>query len=432
MITGSRDCCNMEGVLRCIAILSCFCLASSTKVPVLLWSSSRSFADLPQSNGGQTVVSSDFSNQYLKPLTTGNNGNLVVFVQDKLSLQDFTQHADVYNPESDGGVFKNVKGFMDELSSLSLPSVHLPGPAIDDIIKTFEGKVHHVKDQDASKIDFDSKLPNLVIVKLTSISDSPNEEEGFRKNDETIGRVVKQLAKRGVKYSALYTATSSKAAESNKVRTRRGLLSVGADNSGTFIEYANGTLYNSSCILMYVRSINIGNSTQLNDPKSFTMTDHSCVDNKTASLAFTYKNNSEIIMTMSLIMNVNNVSGYWSIDTATVNWNETTYNVTLSKVSAPWGFSYHCSSLEKLVARNSDFTMSLEGFQLQPFDVMDYKFSDGWDCVPFFSEVIWMGLIATLAFVLILLFGFSMLASVTTQDRFDDPKGKTITVNVNE
>lgn len=71
---------------------------------------------------------------------------------------------------------------MDELSSLSLPSVHLPGLAIDDIIKTFEGKVHHVKDQDASKIDLDPKLPNLVIVKLTPISDSPNEEEGFRKN----------------------------------------------------------------------------------------------------------------------------------------------------------------------------------------------------------------------------------------------------------
>lgn len=29
--------------------------------------------------------------------------------------------------------------------------------------------------------------------------------------DETIGRVVKQLAKRGVKFSALYTAMSSKA-----------------------------------------------------------------------------------------------------------------------------------------------------------------------------------------------------------------------------
>lgn len=78
------------------------------------------------------------------------------------------------------------------------------------------------------------------------------------------------------------------------------------------------------------------------------------------------------------------------------------------------------------------FIRDLFPLQLQPFDVMDYKFSDGWDCVPFFSEVIWMGLIATLAFVLILLFGFSMLASVTTQDRFDDPKGKTITVNVNE
>lgn len=41
MITLSRDCGNMEGVFRCIAILSCFCLALSTKVPVLLWSSSR-------------------------------------------------------------------------------------------------------------------------------------------------------------------------------------------------------------------------------------------------------------------------------------------------------------------------------------------------------------------------------------------------------
>lgn len=397
-------------------------------MPVLLWSSSRSFADLPQSNAGQTVVSSDFSQQYLKPLTTGNNGNLVVFVQDKLSLQDFTQHADVYNPESDGGVFKNVKGFMDELSSLSLPSVHLPGLAIDDIIKTFEGKVHHVKDQDASKIDLDPKLPNLVIVKLTPISDSPNEEEGFRKNDETIGRVVKQLAKRGVKFSALYTAMISKAAESNKVRTKRGLLSVEADVMSVR-DYANGTLFNSSCILMYLRSINIGNSTQIN--KNFTVSDHSCKDNKTASLKFKYENGTEVLE-VSLIMNVVNVSGYWEIENASVSWNNKSHKMDMKKVSAPRGFSYHCSSLEKLVTTDHNFTMSLEGFQLQPFDVMNYKFSDGWDCVPFFSEVIWMGLIATLAFVLILLFGFSMLASITTQDRFDDPKGKTITVNVNE
>ena len=45
---------------------------------------SRSLVDLPQSNAGKTIVSTDFSQQYLKPLTTGKDGNLVVFLQDKV------------------------------------------------------------------------------------------------------------------------------------------------------------------------------------------------------------------------------------------------------------------------------------------------------------------------------------------------------------
>ena len=45
---------------------------------------SRSLVDLPQSNAGQTIVSTDFSQQYLKPLITGKDGNLVVFLQDKV------------------------------------------------------------------------------------------------------------------------------------------------------------------------------------------------------------------------------------------------------------------------------------------------------------------------------------------------------------
>lgn len=43
-----------------------------------------------------------------------------------------------------------------------------------------------------------------------------------------------------------------------------------------------------------------------------------------------------------------------------------------------------------------------------------------------------MGLVITLILVLILYFGVSMLAGLTVMDQFDDPKGKTITVNVSE
>ncbi|VDI24791.1 Hypothetical predicted protein [Mytilus galloprovincialis] len=48
-----------------------------------------------------------FYQSYVKPLTKDNN--LVVFLQDRLSLQDLNHHADVYNPYSDGGSFKNIK-----------------------------------------------------------------------------------------------------------------------------------------------------------------------------------------------------------------------------------------------------------------------------------------------------------------------------------
>lgn len=67
---------------------------------------------------------------------------------------------------------------------------------------------------------------------------------------------------------------------------------------------------------------------------------------------------------LSLIMNVVNVSGYWEIENASVSWNNKSHEMNMKKVSAPRGFSYHCSSLEKLVTTDHNFTMSLEGFQV--------------------------------------------------------------------
>jgi len=41
-----------------------------------------------------------------------------------------------------------------------------------------------------------------------------------------------------------------------------------------------------------------------------------------------------------------------------------------------------------------------------------------------------MGVITMLAMLAIVLFGIGMLMSINTMDRYDDPKGKTITVSV--
>jgi hypothetical protein len=42
------------------------------------------------------------------------------------------------------------------------------------------------------------------------------------------------------------------------------------------------------------------------------------------------------------------------------------------------------------------------------------KFSDGWDCVVFFTEGIWMAIISVLVMIIIVLFGLNMIASLKT------------------
>lgn len=111
------------------------------------------------------------------------------------------------------------------------------------------------------------------------------------------------------------------------------------------------------------------------------------------------------------------------------------------QVYAPSNFSYHCeyvSSLSKhgpLLVRNTtegspgrNWRLTITDFQIQAFNVTGMKFNYASDCSGFFSPGIWMGLITTLLFVFILTYGLHMVMSLKTMDRFDDPKGPSISV----
>uniref|UniRef100_A0A0K0D479 Ac45-VOA1_TM domain-containing protein n=1 Tax=Angiostrongylus cantonensis TaxID=6313 RepID=A0A0K0D479_ANGCA len=54
------------------------------------------------------------------------------------------------------------------------------------------------------------------------------------------------------------------------------------------------------------------------------------------------------------------------------------------------------------------------------------------DCIGTFSTGSWMGIVSTLILLSGFLFGYLMLNSVQTMDRFDDPKHKQIVINVRE
>jgi V-type H+-transporting ATPase S1 subunit len=54
------------------------------------------------------------------------------------------------------------------------------------------------------------------------------------------------------------------------------------------------------------------------------------------------------------------------------------------------------------------------------------------DCVGTFTHGSFMGIIVALVLASVLLFGFLMLNSVQTVDRFDDPKQKQLIINAKE
>lgn len=60
------------------------------------------------------------------------------------------------------------------------------------------------------------------------------------------------------------------------------------------------------------------------------------------------------------------------------------------------------------------------------------KFSDPQEQDSFFTPPILAGLFVTFLMLLIVTLGISMIMDIKTMDRFDDPKGKTIIVNVAE
>lgn len=104
-------------------------------------------------------------------------------------------------------------------------------------------------------------------------------------------------------------------------------------------------------------------------------------------------------------------------------------------VNAPTTFSYACgnNTWYSATVNGAVNTLSWSSLQLQaPFNakVKDgFVFGDSWDCVGFVTPGILMGLFVLVILLVIVFLGLCWMMDIKTMDRFDDPKGKTITIN---
>lgn len=59
---------------------------------------------------------------------------------------------------------------------------------------------------------------------------------------------------------------------------------------------------------------------------------------------------------------------------------------------------------------------------------MKYEFATAYDCQPYVSEAVWMGIVCVLPLFLMLYCSMAFMFQMETMDKFDDPRGRTISV----
>lgn len=136
----------------------------------------------------------------------------------------------------------------------------------------------------------------------------------------------------------------------------------------------------------------------------------------------------------SFAFNITTDGGYWWLSEYIWNGQAVT---TSTRIAAVEFFSFHCSPAIEFVLPNRNVVLRWSGLQVQPefapvAEQPFTSFGDSWDCVGFVSPGIVSGLFVVIMLLFILSIGISWMMDINTMDRFDDPKGKTITISVTE
>lgn len=131
-------------------------------------------------------------------------------------------------------------------------------------------------------------------------------------------------------------------------------------------------------------------------------------------------------------------AGYYTLKTVNyepVGQTNNNQNLTTNAdIVFPFKFSYHCS--HNILFQKNLTLLSIADLQVQIDPQVSgngkVSFSDAYDCVGFTTIPIWTGIFVTAILALIIIWGLTMIIDIRTMDRFDDPKGKTITVTASQ
>ncbi|KAL2103930.1 hypothetical protein ACEWY4_000798 [Coilia grayii] len=446
-----------------------FCVTSLGKcneqVPLIMWSSAGSPLPSHAPPAAGHIVSTAQLESYLQNALRNSPHNVLLFLQDKLSVDDFTMYGGVFGNKQESA-FSNLEVALQSSTPLLLPSVaHSAASAVTGILQEqLDTSPLYMDPETLAQLRLNASVAALLVFRLpyATSADMMSAKEVLSGNDEVIGQVLNIMHNQAVPYTAVYTALQpSRVIEDAPLAMQsvggRSLLQSRNSKGGDKVPYppVEFTERGSPCILLWAENLTVSilreNKWQRHDLSSQTFGESATVklegsacNESHSRLALNYENvlgfrSFKVIFVMSQRLYPVSARRWFTMDEVILEYEgkRATFNASRA-IYAPAEYSYRCESVTsfryaQLVPRTSkdaanQWKLSFEDFQIQGFNVTRKEFSYASDCAGFFTPGIWMGLLTSLLMVLILTYGLHMIMQLRTMDRFDDPKGPAISV----
>lgn len=352
--------------------------------------------------------------------------HLIDFLSFQLSIEDLSQ---CRTPNGQ----TCFKGIQEIKSKLYLPSVEDPLSIIDvlgasagvDMIDLSDGNFRESLDYQTGKYVFinfgDNSKVETKSVKLT-------------RHDRMITTFYNELLLQNqLQITVIFTGKRHQKRVVREIFSPYATDNSNSTNGSSVIEDDDGAIWKTEKALLYYTSMKLEDKWSEIHSMNVTHVTANVFQADTQIIVSVFVNNSytfEKLDKFKFIITLEN--GSWWVNE--FKWN---YEPLFSNrlISAAEGFSFHCTPAIRLANQNQTVVITWEGLQLQPkFDSVEGQimesFGDTYDCVGFVSPVILSGLLVTFMMLFVLFIGISCMMDIKPINRFDNPKGKTITVIV--
>lgn len=414
-------------------VLAGFCISLSLQseealVPVLIWNYKNSENLKFSHNSLHNMDTESFTSHLQKMIKKTSNPLVLAFVEPTLSVEDFSSHPTA---------FTHVKEQISHAKLLDyMPSVNDASAALSNLESSL--KVKEISDSDTILDKIDDI--NVLIVKMSEPDD--NRFSTLEQHDKFISETYQKVFKQRKNVIGLLTGEISLSSISSLIRYRRA-ADGGAENRSEVNEFMRDVFAGGNKngrAMLYSKTpatltLPTGNKITLTkDEKTETKLDDR-VDFQRLLITHFTPDGNKINLRFRFDKDVGNVWSLKMVELESAKLNIAATNLTANlDISSSVGYPF-TTTREVVFANDENIRLVFPaGFKVQPWipEMLGARFGDTQESAQYFTPGIWMGVFVMAILATVFTLGLIMIMDIKTMDRFDDAKGKTITINASD